>query len=145
MKAAIGMLALVALLASPQARANCRAADAAKAGGDAGLARDQAAATETANNESANSDTLGKCINGITSIVVAPTFPSLTSIFEAATTKMCKLASDNIPRVPPIDPATVIPLLSNGVPPTPLATPGDHPSTPETPVSSSSFWSKIWR
>lgn len=140
MKTILGILALITLLASAGAQANCRAGDAAKAGGDVGLARDQAAATGTADNERTTSDTLGKCITGITSVVVAPTFPSLSSIFDAVATKMCKMASDAIPHIPPIVPGNGFPPLpgGGGVPaPAPLPLPGDP--------RQSNFWSKIWR
>jgi TraL protein len=147
MKPIIGVFMLVTLLASAGVQANCRAADAAKVGGDAGLARDQAAATATAESERINSDTLGKCISGITSIVVVPTFPSLMSIFEAAATKMCKLASDAIPRLPPIGPGLGTPLSSSDIIPAtaPLAISVDLRSPPAVTAPPSDFWSKIWR
>lgn len=149
MKSIIRIFVLVALVTSSGAQANCRAADAAKAGGDAGLARDQAAANATANNERTNSDTLGKCISGITSIVVVPTFPSLMSIFDAAASKMCKLASDAIPRVPPISPFPGNPWPSIAVAPATASAPvpvlNNARAVPAKTAPPSDFWSKIWR
>ena len=147
MKTAIGILALVALLASAGAQGGCRAADAAKIGRDAGLVKDQAAATATADNEKTNSDTLGKCISGITSIIVVPTFPSLMSIFDAAATKMCKMASDAIPRVPNLNLAAGIPVVPGGIVPAPgqVSIPVNISPAAAIPAESSDFWSKIWR
>lgn len=142
MKTAVVTVTLLALLTSAGAQANCRVAYAAKAGGDAGLARDQAAATTAADTERTNSDTLGKCITSITSITVVPTFPSLTDIFNAAATKMCRLAGDAIPRVPPIVLGTGIPLPAGSLPiPAPLPLPGN----PRSAAPPSDLWSKIWR
>ena len=147
MKTAIAALALVALLASAGAQASCRAADAAKVGGDAGLARDQAVATATADNEKTNSDVLGKCVSGITSIIVVPTFPSLMSIFDAAATKMCKMASDAVPRVPNLNLAAGIPVIPGGIVPAPgqVSIPVNISPAAPIPPASSDFWSKIWR
>ena len=147
MKTAMGILALVILLVSAGAQANCRAADAAKVGADAGLARDQAAAMATADNEKTNSDVLGKCISGITSIIVVPTFPSLMSIFDAALTKMCKMASDAIPRVPNFNLAAGIPVIPGGIVPAPgqVSVPVNISPAATIPAASSDFWSKIWR
>jgi hypothetical protein len=80
MKTAIGILTL-SLLLTLDAKANCRVADAARIGSEAGLARDKAAAMQTAEQERKSSDILGRCISGITSIQVVPMFPSPMDIF----------------------------------------------------------------
>lgn len=144
MKTAIRILALAALLMSAGAQAGCRAGDAAKLGSDAGLVRDQAAAMQTAQKERSNSDTLGKCITGITSIQVVPTFPSLMDIFDKAAKKMCALASGAIPNGPIFIPGTGVPAATVGTSQAP-ALPVGVPTSGSLPASSSSFWSKIWQ
>ncbi|MET3132793.1 hypothetical protein AAKU55_003073 [Oxalobacteraceae bacterium GrIS 1.11] len=146
MKTAIGIFALAALLVSAGVQANCRSADAAKVGGDAGFARDQAAAMQTAEKNNLNSDALGKCISGITSIQVVPAFPSLMDIFNAAATKMCKLASDAIPHGTTSAPVTGASAAA-GTAPAPAVPAGtDAARSPaETPARTSDFWSRIWR
>jgi hypothetical protein len=134
MKTASTILTLAALLVSVNVQAACRAAEAAKLGSDAGLARDGAAAVQMAEQERSNSDILGKCITGVTSIQVVPTFPSLMDIFNQAATRMCRLANNSIPRLQVSIPSVRISTSDVEIAP-PLA----------QPIRASDFWSRIWR
>lgn len=144
MKTAIRILALAALLVSAGAQANCRAGDAAKLGSDMGLARDQVAAMQTAQKERSNSDAFGKCITGITSIQVVPTFPSLMDIFDKAAKKMCTLASGAIPNGPIFVPGTGVPAATVETSQAPTLPVGASTSV-SSPAPSNNFWSKIWQ
>jgi TraL protein len=73
---------------------NCRSGDAALRGSQVGYDRDKQAAEQTAKNDRSLSDTLGKCIGGITGVVTVPQFPSLSDIYDQVKKKICKLASD---------------------------------------------------
>ena len=76
--------------------ATCRSGAAAIAGAKSGYNRDQQAAVTTATNDRSSSDILGKCVGGITSILTAPQFPSLSDIFDQIKNKVCAIASDQI-------------------------------------------------
>ena len=84
---------LLCSAASVQA-ATCRSGSAAAAGSQSGYERDKQAAQQTAQSERSSSDILGKCVGGITSVLTAPQFPSLSDIFDQIKNKVCQIASD---------------------------------------------------
>jgi hypothetical protein len=86
---------LLCSAASVQA-ATCRSGSAAAQGSQSGYARDQQAAEQTAQSERSSSDILGKCVGGITSVITAPQFPSLSDIFDQIKNKVCQIASDQV-------------------------------------------------
>lgn len=135
-----GALFLASIVATP-ALGKCRVAEAAEAGSRVGFERDRAAAIENEQRESASSSVIGKCVNGITSVIVVPTFPSLSDIFAQAVNRVCRVANDKIRQ------ASSLPSLAvGGLPSTtiPLPTrPG--PSIPVPPAPQESFLSRIWR
>ncbi len=146
MKTTIAVLTLSTLLVAVNAQAACRAVEAAKLGSEAGLARDNAAAVQAAEQERSNSDILGKCITGVTSIQVMPTFPSLMDIFNQAATRMCRLANNAIPRPLSSVPGVRGSISNFGIttPSIPIANGVLNPR-PQHPAQPSDFWSKIWR
>jgi len=127
--------------AAPAWSADCRSETAAKAGAQQGYERDKNAAIETEWRESASSDVIGRCIGGITSIIVVPTFPSLQQIFAQAAQKMCNVARDKIRE------AATIP--SGGIPGLPTTSiPIPVTSAPQTTTEADSkdhYWSRMWR
>jgi TraL protein len=82
-------------IASVQA-ATCRSGSAAAQGGQSGYLRDKQAAEQTAQSDRSSSDILGKCVGGITAVLTAPQFPSLSEIFDQVKDKVCRIASDQI-------------------------------------------------
>ncbi|APO88911.1 hypothetical protein AB8807_22330 (plasmid) [Xanthomonas campestris pv. olitorii] len=88
-------LLLLCSAASVQA-ATCRSGSAAAAGSQSGYERDKQAAQQTAQSERSSSDILGKCVGGITSVLTAPQFPSLSDIFDQIKNKVCQIASDQV-------------------------------------------------
>ncbi|WP_321959533.1 hypothetical protein [Burkholderia cenocepacia] len=86
---------LLCSAASVQA-ATCRSGSAAAQGSQSGYDRDKQAAQQTAQSEKSSSDILGKCVGGITSVLTAPQFPSLSDIFDQVKNKVCQIASDQI-------------------------------------------------
>jgi len=76
--------------------APCRSGAAAGRGGQSGYDMDRQAATQTAQNDRSSSDILGKCVSGITAVITAPQFPSLSSIFDQLKNRICQMASDQI-------------------------------------------------
>lgn len=135
------VLAFAAALAPPMVFAACPAETAARNGAAQGYNRDRTAAIETEKRESASSEMLGKCIGGITSVIVVPTFPSLGDIFARARDKVCHVASDRIREATSI-PGFGMPGLPSTSIPVPII-----PSQPQTvPASASTnFWERIWR
>lgn len=88
---------VAALLVSLNASAaTCRSQTAAMAGSHTGYSRDEDAATRVEQKESESSDAVGRCISGITTITVMPTFPSLSDIFDSVLTRACTVAIDRI-------------------------------------------------
>lgn len=75
----------------------CRSGSAASEGSKIGFQREADAANAQANSNKTSSDTIGKCVSGITSIkVTVPTFPSLDDIYKEVEDKVCQAASDAI-------------------------------------------------
>lgn len=142
--------------------ATCRSQAAAAAGREIGYSRDETAAKRVEQKESQSSDAVGRCVTGITNILVMPTFPSLTDIFTTAVDRVCTVAIDRIrdglppapavpgqggvpnPTVPPW-PALPLPPARPIAPPAPAttATAGTGPSSGA--AASSDFWRAIWR
>lgn len=91
----IFMILLLCSAASVQA-ATCRSGDAAARGSQNGYERDKQVAEQIAQNERSSSDILGKCVRGITAVITAPQFPSLSDIFDQIKNKVCQIASDQI-------------------------------------------------
>lgn len=87
---------ILCLSASVQAAVNCRSATAAAQGSQTGYQRDTQAAEQTAQKERNSSDILGKCVGGITGVITAPQFPSLSDIFNQIKDKICQIAIDQI-------------------------------------------------
>jgi TraL protein len=154
------MLCAAALLCSAAASAApCRSQTAATAGANAGYQRDKAAAEELETKSSASSDVLSKCLNSISTVKVAPAFPSLDSIFSGMLERACKVTLDKVreglPPVPPSWPALPNPpsaAAAGAQPPATAAIPAPRPqilpATAEArpaPVDSSDFWKRIWR
>jgi hypothetical protein len=120
--------------------ATCRSEAAAVLGGQNGFSRDKNAAVENENRENASSELVGKCIGGITSVVVVPVFPSLGDIFSRAADKVCHVASARIRDAATL-PAPAIPGLPTTGIPIPVTAPAPRPA----PLAASDFWSRIWR
>jgi hypothetical protein len=76
--------------------ASCRSGVAAARGGQSGYERDNLAAIQTAQNDRASSDALGKCVGSITAVITAPQFPSLSAIFDQLKNRVCQMASDQV-------------------------------------------------
>lgn len=130
---------LLSGFAPPGSAADCPQAAAAREGARRGYERDRAAALEIERRENASSEMIGKCIGGITSVVVVPTFPSLSDIFARAEDNICHVAGNRLRE------ATTLPVLGiPGVPGTsvpvtivpPIGTPVPAPTN---------FWERIWR
>lgn len=144
--------------------APCRAQKAAELGSKAGYQRDKTAAEEMEKKASESSDVLAKCIKGITTVTVVPTFPSLTDIFTGVMEKACKVSIDKvraalppgmsgIPVIPglpgvPAGPGDLIRTVP-GIPGVPAAATGIPSriggSAPEQPSKSAELWKRIWR
>lgn len=144
--------------------APCRAQKAAELGKEAGFLRDKAAAEEMEKKASESSDVLAKCIKGITTVTVVPTFPSLTDIFAGVMEKACKVSIDKvraalppgmsgIPIIPglpgaPTGPGDLIRPVPGipGIPPAPTAIPSRIGGVAPEPASKSAeLWKRIWR
>ena len=99
MKNSVRTIVIASLLlgsaASGQA-ATCRSSTAATQGSQAAYQRDVQAAQQTAQRERSSSDILGKCIAGVTGVITAPQFPSLSDIFDQIKNKVCQIASDQV-------------------------------------------------
>lgn len=143
--------------------APCRAQRAAELGKEAGYLRDKTAAEEMEKRASESSDVLAKCIKGITTVTVVPTFPSLTDIFAGVLEKACKVSIDKVrAALPPgMSGVPVIPGLPGvprgpgdlvrpvpgipGVPTAPTVVPSRIGGTPpEVPSKSAELWKRIW-
>jgi hypothetical protein len=139
----IHTVALLSILGAANASADigCRAQVAAAAGSQYGYEREKAAAIENERREAASSDVLGKCIGGITSVVVAPAFPSLGDIFNQAANRVCRVASDKLRQGATL-PSPGVP----GIPTTSIPVPIiSQPSVLPRPATNEGFWNKIWR
>lgn len=119
---------------------SCRSAAAAAQGAQSGYERDRAAAEANEQRESASSDTIGRCLSGVTSIVVVPAFPSLGDIFSNALDKMCHVASRKVRESTKL-PNPTIP----GVPTTTIPQPVGAPAPTNRAFPQSSFWNQTWR
>ncbi|CAH2783975.1 MAG: hypothetical protein PPHEESC_1811 [uncultured Paraburkholderia sp.] len=73
--------------------ATCRSGSAAAQGSQSGYDRNKQAAQQTAQSERSSSDILGKCVGGITSVLTAPQFPSLSDIFDQIKNKVCQMVN----------------------------------------------------
>lgn len=134
-------LALIASVCASSHSA-CRSEAAAIQGAQYGYNRDKTAAIENEKRESASSNVVGRCVGGISSILVVPVFPSLGDIFNNAAEKACRVASDKIRE------ATQIPTMEiPGVPTRsiPIQFPIVPPPPPSQTDPNSTFWSRIWR
>jgi len=150
------LIFLVCAAASAHA-VTCRSGDAAATGGQIGYQRDQLAAQQVEKNENISSNTIGKCISGMSSILVAPQFPSISGIFDLVKAKICAAANEKIHEVdadisqtynsvvngfnssisvPGIPTTTTVPLTSTAIP---------QGSTSTVSSTASNFWSKIWK
>jgi hypothetical protein len=140
--------------------APCRAQKAAELGSKAGYLRDKTAAEEMEKRASESSDVLAKCIKGITTVTVVPTFPSLTDIFTGVMEKACKVSIDKvraalppgisgIPVIPgPTGPGDLVRPVPGvpGVPSARTAIPSPIAGPPPEPTSKSAeLWKRIWR
>lgn len=96
MKRYVPLLVVSLFIVAEVSAATCRSQIAASAGSAAGYSRDETAAKQVEQKESISSDAVGRCVSGITSIVVVPTFPSLSEIFSAAIGRVCAVAIDKI-------------------------------------------------
>lgn len=155
------IVALTLCTAITAQAATCRSGNAASQGSQVGYQRDQQAASQAAQSELSSSDILGKCVGGITSIITAPQFPSLSDIFDQVKNKVCQIASSEVngalsdvngkingvlgdindkinsaTNVPGIGPA-----LGN---PSPVKLPSVQQTPPGSPQTSA-FWSDIWK
>jgi len=143
--------------------APCRAQKAAELGSKAGYSRDKTAAEDMEKKASESSDVLAKCVKGITTITVVPTFPSLADIFTGVMEKACKVSIDKVrdalprgmPGIPVIPGLPGVParpgdlvLPIPGVPGVPSPTagvPGRIGGVAPAPVSKSAeLWKRIW-
>lgn len=76
--------------------ATCRSSEAAIRGSEAGYELDKEAAEETAVRDRSASDIIGQCVGGITAVITAPQFPSLSEIFQKIMDQMCRVLSDQM-------------------------------------------------
>lgn len=90
------LVALLMCSAFSVQAASCRSGEAAVRGGEAGMARDQAAADSNETAEKLSSDILGKCIGGITGIFGTTSFPDLSAIWQMIKDKVCAIASSEV-------------------------------------------------
>ncbi len=135
-------IALCALVVAtgPSLGATCPPEAAARLGAQNGYNRDKNAAIDTEKRENASSETIGKCIGGITSVIVVPAFPSLSDIFARAADKVCHVASDKIREATTLPGFTVPGLPTTSIPVRLLP-----PVAPIAPVTPPSLWERIWR
>jgi hypothetical protein len=84
------------VIASPAAAGPCRSGDAASRGSQTGYERDRKGADQTEQQDRSASDTLGRCVSGITSVTTIQQFPSLSEIYEQIKTQVCKVASEQV-------------------------------------------------
>ncbi|MES2264628.1 MAG: hypothetical protein V4724_39520 [Pseudomonadota bacterium] len=159
------ILVLVASLAfsTTISAATCRSQTAADAGSQAGYARDKAAAEEVEKKVSQSSIILGKCVSGISTVTVAPAFPSLAEIFAKVVEKVCKVPIDQIraaipsgllenpaPGIPPMPAwpgspeANGSPIALSAVRSSAAPNTGNNASASTKKALPSDFWKKIW-
>jgi TraL protein len=74
----------------------CRSGDAAIIGAQAGYENEINQINKQSDNSKTSSDLMGKCISGVTGVIVMPTFPDLGAIWQEMIDKVCKTASDRI-------------------------------------------------
>lgn len=142
MKVYHGIALILIASACASSHAACRSEVAAIQGAQYGYKRDKTAAIENEKRESASSNVVGRCVGGISSILVVPVFPSLGEIFNKAAEKACRIASDKIRE------ATQIPTMEiPGVPTTsiPIQFPITPPPAPIKTDTPGTFWNRIWR
>lgn len=96
MKFFVHMLVLLSLCPAGVQAATCRSGSAAIQGSQTGYKKDKQAAEQIAQTERSSSDILGKCVAGITLVITAPQFPSLSEIFNQIKNKVCQIASNQI-------------------------------------------------
>ncbi|MCC7005932.1 MAG: hypothetical protein IT497_04735 [Ottowia sp.] len=97
MKTCIHIIIATFLLCTTIAQAaTCRSGNAAARGSQQGYERDKQAAEQVAKTEQSSSDILGKCVGGITGVLTAPQFPSLSDIFNQVQNKVCQIARNQI-------------------------------------------------
>ncbi|MBA5690534.1 hypothetical protein [Rugamonas apoptosis] len=162
MKRHLPVLVATLLIFSDVSATTCRSQTAAMAGSRTGYSRDEGAATRVEQKESQSSDAVGRCVSGITTINVMPTFPSLSDIFNSVIERACTVAIDRLRDVPiPGTPGgagtgdlpglPAWPSLPGSSSPTP--SPGDPggaipivPTTPSTTLgtTASDLWRAIW-
>jgi hypothetical protein len=164
MRARIILIGATFVACTSVSAAPCRAQKAAELGSKAGYLRDKNAAEEMEKRASESSDVLAKCIKGITTVTVVPTFPSLSDIFAGVMEKACRVSIDKVRAAlpPAMSGVPVIP----GLPGVPTG-PGDlirpapgipgMPSAPagvasrigvpplDPPAKSAELWKRIWR
>lgn len=92
----ITIAALLLCAATSVQAATCRSGTAASQGSQNAYQRDVQAAQETAQRERSSSDILGKCVAGVTGVITAPQFPSLSDIFDQIKNRVCRIASDQV-------------------------------------------------
>lgn len=92
----ITIAALLLYTATGVQAATCRIGTAASQGSQNAYQRDAQAAQETAQRERSSSDILGKCVAGVTGVITAPQFTSLSDIFAQVKNKVCRIASDQV-------------------------------------------------
>lgn len=159
------LIVIATLVACTSASAApCAAQKAAERGSKAGYERDKTAAEDMEKKTSESSDVLAKCIKGITTVTVVPTFPSLSDMFAGVVEKACKVSIDKvraglppgmsgIPVVPglpgvPTGPGDLIRPVPGipGVSAAPIGVPSRSGGTPpDTASKSAELWKRIWR
>ncbi len=92
----ITIAALLLCAATSVQAAPCRSSTAASQGSQKAYQRDVQAAQETAQRERSSSDILGKCVAGVTGVITAPQFPSMSDIFDQIKNKVCRIASEQV-------------------------------------------------
>lgn len=88
------VLALVAVF--DVSAATCRSGTAASKGAEAAYEKEVNAINKQSENSKSSSEIIGKCISGVTGVIVMPTFPDLSGVWEQMINKICKTASDQI-------------------------------------------------
>ena len=158
MRTKILITALAVVCTASASAAPCRAQKAAEAGSKAGYSRDKVAAEEMEKRTSESSDVLAKCVKGITTVTVVPTFPSLADIFAGVVEKACRVSIDKVrSALPPgMGSVPVIPGLPGvptkpgdlevPVPRMPVAAPARVGGAPLPPAAKSEdLWKRVWR
>ena len=160
MKTTVRTIAVLLLCSAASVQAaTCRSATAAAQGSQNGYQKDVQAAQQTAQREKSSSDILGRCVGGITGVITAPQFPSLSEIFDQIKNRVCRIASDQVNGAVndanqqingalggingQIQGTGIGQVIGAGNVPT-IGGPMIQPTSPGTPQTST-FWSSIWR